>query len=85
MIESAVVLAVFGDVDHALEAAIERGVEDFALRFGAAFDCDLTERLVPARLGRVFDVAQSPCGNFAAKILLCLLNADEGNAVAKFE
>ena len=85
MIESAVVAAVFGDVDHALEAAIERGVEDFALRFCAAFDCDLTESFVPARAGCVFYGVEVPCGNFVAKILLCLLRADEGNAVAKIE
>ena len=54
VIESTVIAAVFRDVDHALEAAIERGVEDFALRFRAAFDCDLTESFVPARVGRVF-------------------------------
>ena len=64
VIESAVVAAIFGDVDHAFEAAIERGVEDFALRFCAALDRDLTESFVPARAGCVLDGGRSPMREF---------------------
>ncbi len=50
VVESAVVLAVLSDLDHALGTAVERGVEDFALCFCAPFNLDLSERLIPASL-----------------------------------
>src|SRR5271170_5275856 len=85
MIERAVVAAVLSNIDHALKAAIESGVEDPALRFGATFDCDLAQGFVPPRLSRILDSFKAPRRNFAPQVFLRLLNADKGNAVAKVQ
>ncbi len=85
VIEPAVVLAVLGDVDHALEAAIERGVKNPALRLRAAFHRNLAERLVPARLRRGLHRLEAPLRNLPLQILLRLLHADERNAIAKLQ
>ena len=73
MIESAVVAAIFSDVDHALEASIEGGVENFALRFSAAFHRNLAEGFVPSFPSCILYSFKSPVWNFPPEIFLCLL------------
>jgi len=47
VIKGAVVASIFRDVDHSLEASIEGHAEDPALRFGAAFQGNLSKNFVP--------------------------------------
>ena len=47
VIKGAVVASIFRDVDHSLEASIEGRAEDPALRFGAAFQGNLSKNFVP--------------------------------------
>ena len=85
VVESAVVPAIFADVDHALVAAIKSGVENPALRFRSVFHRDAAESLIPADLCCGFYGVKAPGGNFAAKISLGLLDADEGDAIPELE
>ncbi len=63
VVERTVVLAVFGDVDHALVAAVERCVENPALRGRAALDLDLAQDLIPPLLRGAFHLFKRPAGN----------------------
>lgn len=85
MIESAIVAAVFTDVDHPFEATIESGVENPAQRFSATLRYDLTERLIPARLCGNLDFFELQRWNLMAQIALCLFDADERNTIPELE
>ena len=66
MIETAVILAIFSNIDHAFGAAIERGVKDSALGFGSAFYCDAAKGVIPSCLCSFFDRLNSPGRNLSA-------------------
>src|SRR5580658_3298009 len=85
MIVTTVVAAVFRDVDHALVATIESRIENPSLRFASALDPNAPQSLIPSRLGRALDRVKAPRWNLFAQIPLCLLHADERNAVAELE
>src|SRR5882672_1150855 len=85
VIERTVVLAVLRYVDHALVTAVERRVENPALRGCAALSLDLAENLIPPFFRGAFHPFKRPAGNLRLQILPRLFYADERNAVAKFQ
>ena len=64
MVESAVILSVLGDIDHAFIAAIKRSVKNALLFRRAAFDLDLAEHFIPTVPGGGFDFVKIPRREF---------------------
>ena len=85
VVETAVVSAIFRDVDHALKTPVERSVENAPLRLRPAFHGDLTQHLVPTSLRRRLRRFEAPRRNLAAQVRLRLLHADKRNAIAELE
>ena len=82
VVESAVVLTVLVDVHHAFEAAVERRVEDALMRICASCDLNLIDDRLPRLAGSCAYFVVVELWNLALQIVLRLLHADKGNAIA---
>ena len=68
MIEGTVVAAVFIDVDHALIAAVQGGVEQPPLVLSPAFDLDFAESGQPGLLRLLADGVEVPAGDLLLQV-----------------
>ena len=75
-VKSAVVLALFGDVDHAFVGAIQGGVEDHLLILCATLDVDFAQGLVPGLSCALNDRLCAEVLDFLLQIAACLFLAD---------
>ena len=83
-VESREVTSVLAQADGALEGTIIRGIEHSFLVFGAAFDANVAERLVPFLATILDDFGHvEVLALLANEVLLRLFLADEGNAVTE--
>src|SRR5277367_90952 len=85
MIEPAVILAIFGDVDHPFGGAVKCGVKDPALGFCSSFHSDASKGAVPAGFCGFLHRLDSPGWNLPAQVFAGLFDTDEGDAVAEVQ
>ena len=85
VVVSAVVATIFGDIDHAFHAAVQRCIEDASLSRCATFDSDAAQRRIPLRPRLILQAIQAPGWDFTLQIPSCLLHANERDTVTKVQ
>ena len=84
VIVSAVIVAVFVDVDHSFVLPVKRGVEGPALGFGPTLDLNLIYHFGPFVLCIFLYPIKIPSGDFCSQICFGLFDADKRDGIFEF-